>query len=116
MLSDQDRDFQRLAAALTGCSVNQLRTRIATGFLDCARKHWGEQVPHWDGRLSRTEITPDEIATIEALGKASYESVVDGLVSLWSEDIRQKTADEQDQRNWEEHVLETYGEPDDWWP
>lgn len=116
MLSDQDRDFQRLAAALTGSSVNELRTRIATGFLDCARKHWGEAVPHWDGRLARTVITSDEIALIEQLGKASYESVVDGLVSLWSEDIKQKTVDEKDQRNWEEHVLETHGEPDDWWP
>lgn len=116
MLSDQDRDFQRLAAALTGNSVNELRTRIATGFLDCARKHWGEAVPHWDGRLARTVIALDEIALIEQLGKASYESVVDGLVSMWSEDIKQKTVDEKDQRNWEEHVLETHGEPDDWWP
>lgn len=116
MLSDQDRDFQRLAAALTGSSVNELRTRIATGFLDCARKHWGEAVPHWDGRLARTVITPDEIALIEQLGKASYESVVDGLVCLWSEDIKQKTLDEGDQRAWESHVMQTHGEPDDWWP
>lgn len=121
MLSDQDRDFQRLAAALTGNSVNEFRTRVATGFLDCATRDWSHldpmrEIPHWDGRLARTVITPDEIALIEQLGKASYESVVDGLVFAWSEDIKQRTLEEGDQRAWEYRVLETHGEPDDWWP
>lgn len=118
---DDDRDFLRLAAALTGNSVMDLRTRIATGFLDCARHDWSHinplrEQPHWDGRLGRTVISSEEIEALEWLGKGSYEAVVDGLASLWSEDIRERTAGESDQRAWEEHVLKTYGEPDDWWP
>jgi len=121
MLSDEDRDFQRMSAIMTGNTVGELRTRIATGFLDCANKHWGEEVPHWDGRLARVHITPEEVAEIEHLGKARYESVVDGLVSLWSEDIREKTLGEIDTRNYDEYmddVARECGEepPVDWWP
>lgn len=121
MLNGDDRDFQQLAAALTGTSVNGFRTRVATGFLDCARRDWSHlnplrEQPHWDGRLSRTVITDEEIEALEWLGKGSYESVVDGLVSLWIEDMKQRTHDEKVQLGWEEYVLETQGEPDDWWP
>jgi hypothetical protein len=121
MLSDEDRDFQRMAAVFTGNTVGELRTRIATGFLDCARKHWGEEIPHWDGRLARVHITPEEIQAIEFLGKASYESVVDGLVSLWSEDIREKTLGEVDTQAYEKYMSDLDREsgqepPIDWWP
>jgi hypothetical protein len=121
MLNSDERDFQRLAAALTGNSVGDFRTRVATGFLDCARRDWSHldpmrEEPHWDSRLARTTVTDEEIEALEWLGKGSYEAVVDGLVSLWIEEMKRRTAEEQDQRGWEEHVLSVHGEPDDWWP
>lgn len=114
MLSTDERDFLRLWAEGLFVPVGKLRNLITTGFLDCVR---GERDPNglYDGRFGREEITDQEVALIcGALG--DYENAVDRLCVIWIDEMTRQAQDDGVQRAFEEHIFNTTGEIDDWWP
>lgn len=119
MLNDIERDLIRKTAQMHGQSVAQIRRRIATGFLDCIKDQDVDYAsgygPEWDHRLSRDELTVEEMRLVGGLA-ANYEDALDRLCALWVGGILLDADGLGADIGYDEHMQEVTGEPGDWWP
>lgn len=119
MLNSEERDILRKAAQLHGQSVAQIRRRIATGFLDCIQDQDVDYAagygPAWDLRLSRDELTADEMRLVSGLAK-NYEDALDRLCALWVAELVLHADGTGANMAYDEYMQEVTGEPGDWWP
>lgn len=119
MLSSDERDILRQTASLNGQTVAQIRRRIATGFMDCMKDQSVDYDdgcgPHWDHRLSRDDLTVNEMRLVGGLAD-NYEDALDRLSALWVHEVLMQSRDAGDDIAYDLHMQEVTGEPGDWWP
>lgn len=111
MLTDDERDWLRLASLVLGKPVGELRNMILNGYL-IDRKLGRE----YTGTLGSSEVKPSAITELTHLNGPAIEDSVDILSSLWLLEMRIQVLDEKTQRAWEEHYTQDTDEPADWWP
>lgn len=119
MLNSDERDILRKTAEMEGQTVAQIRRRIATGFLDGIQDQDVDYAagygPAWDLRLSRDELTADEMRLVGALAK-NYEDALDRLCALWVSGLLMQAEGTGADMAYDEHMQAVTGEPGDWWP
>lgn len=119
MLSDTERDLLRWTAGLHGQTVAQVRRRIATGFLDYLQDHdlncTRALEPAWDLRLSRDELTAEEMRLVAGLAQ-NYEDALDRLCVLWVQELIDYADNTDMEMQYDQFYERETGEVSSWWP